>query len=143
IKASSILLLFCLDSMVGSFMGINRIILVGFQLLLLVWLQACLPFSLGDGGKMKPAEAYQLMKDGKAILVDVREEDELKASGIAEGAQWMPLSQFEERSQEWEEFQNSLPKDKKIVFYCHSGGRSGRIAEYLRQEGYDTANAGG
>lgn len=92
---------------------------------------------------MTPAEALQLVKAGKAVLVDVREEDELKESGFAEGALWMPTSEISEDTPKWQEFKAKLPKDKSILLYCRSGNRSGRIAEFLAQDGYQTVNLGG
>ena len=39
---------------------------------------------------------------------------------------------------------NELPVDRDIVVMCHSGGRSGRVAAYLRQSGYTSvANLAG
>jgi rhodanese-related sulfurtransferase len=34
-------------------------------------------------------------------------------------------------------------RDKELIIYCRSGGRSGRAAQLLAAEGYRTANAGG
>lgn len=92
---------------------------------------------------MTPAEAHKLCQDGKAILVDVREEEELRATGLAEGALWMPSSKMDEDEPEWVSFKAALPKDKTIFLYCLMGGRSGRVAEFLKMDGYDAVNIGG
>lgn len=92
---------------------------------------------------MDPREAYELLKQGCCVLVDVREEQELRETGIAEGALWMPMSKIAECHCDWREFKAKLPKNKPIVLYCKSGARSGRIAEFLALEGYVTKNAGG
>jgi rhodanese-related sulfurtransferase len=91
---------------------------------------------------MTPNESKQLLQSGKAILIDVREEEELRATGFAEAALWMPTSKISEDHSDWLAFKAKLPKDKKIILYCRSGNRSGRIAEFLRCEGYDTENMG-
>ena len=83
------------------------------------------------------------VKSGAAVLIDVREEEELRESGIAEGALWMPMSKMGEDDADWTAFKQNLPKDKPIFLYCRSGNRSGRVAEFLRLEGYDTNNLGG
>lgn len=88
-------------------------------------------------------EALELVKSGKAILVDVREEEELKESGLADGALWMPTSEVSEDTPKWQEFKAKLPKDKQVILYCRSGNRSGRMAEFLSQDGYQTVNLGG
>lgn len=92
---------------------------------------------------MEPKESQELLKSGKAIILDVREEEELLISGLAEGAIWMPTSKIAEDHPEWQALKASLPKDKKIIIYCRSGARSGRLAEFLCCEGFDTANMGG
>ena len=92
---------------------------------------------------MDPKEAFGMLQNRLAILVDVREEVELKESGFAEGSQWMPTSKITDNHPDWQAFKQKLPKDKTIVFYCRSGARSGRVAEFLASEGYQTANMGG
>ncbi len=92
---------------------------------------------------MTPKEAKELVDAGKAILIDVREEEELKESGTAEGSLWMPTSKVAEEDPEWENFKARLPKDKKIILFCRSGARSGRLAGFLQCEGFDTENMGG
>lgn len=92
---------------------------------------------------MSPNEAHSLIQAGKALLVDVREEDELRETGIAEGAQWMPLSAMCDDTPEWQAFKAALPRDKQIFLYCKSGGRSGRMAEFLACEGIKAENLGG
>jgi rhodanese-related sulfurtransferase len=81
------------------------------------------------------------VQSGKAILLDVREEEELVAEGMAEGALWMPTSKMD--ADEWRDFKKNLPKEKTIVVYCRSGARSGRVAALLSAEGFLTQNAGG
>lgn len=92
---------------------------------------------------MTPKEAKELVDAGKAILVDVREEEELRESGTAEGSLWMPMSKMADEHPDWERFKASLPKEKKIILFCRSGARSGRLAGILQCEGFDTENLGG
>lgn len=77
---------------------------------------------------------------GEAILVDVRERDEI-GPGIAEPAYWMPLSG--EGGYTWTELSDSLGSDQMALFYCRSGRRSGNIATVLASQGVKTGNAGG
>jgi rhodanese-related sulfurtransferase len=92
---------------------------------------------------MSPMEANKLVQEGKAVLVDVREEPELRETGLAEGALWMPCSKMDEEEPDWKSFKESLPKDRPILLYCRSGNRSGRVAEFLKLDGFDTYNLGG
>ena len=92
---------------------------------------------------MTPQEAQELVKQGKALLIDVREELELQQTGTAEGAVWMPLSAMVDDTDLWRAFKQSLPKDKSLIFFCKLGGRSGRMAEFLGCDGYQTVNLGG
>lgn len=84
-----------------------------------------------------------MMANRLGILVDVREESELRETGIAEGAVWMPTSKIAEDHPDWREFKKSLSKDKIVMLYCRSGNRSGQVADFLAGEGYRTANVGG
>ena len=85
--------------------------------------------------EIDPHEAKQRFQDG-VLHVDVREEDEVRAKRIA-GALVLPLSQFMER------YEEALPKDAPIVASCRSGARSGRVTQFLVEQGYDATNLGG
>ena len=81
--------------------------------------------------EVSPQEAQQQIKNG-ARLIDVREPNEYQEVH-AEGAQLMPLSEFETRYSE-------LPKDQPLVMICRSGARSGRAAQYLLDNGYSNVS---
>jgi rhodanese-related sulfurtransferase len=66
-------------------------------------------------------EMERLLDEESAILVDVREEEEL-ADGMIDGALHWPLSQFED-------YKEQISKTKPTIFYCRSGKRSMRSAE--------------
>lgn len=70
-------------------------------------------------------EAKALLEVGDAVMIDVREQDEWDAARI-EGTTLAPLSQM---PQAWDAL--DLPKDKTIIVQCKSGGRSGRVCEYV------------
>ena len=90
-----------------------------------------------------PAQAAQLVADGKAVLIDVREPAEWLESGVASPAVLLPKSEFDAgRVGEWKDFLAKVG-DKQIITYCRSGKRSGVVAEALAKEGHKVANAGG
>lgn len=71
-----------------------------------------------------------LVKDG-AYLLDVRSPQEYK-EGHIKGATLIPQYELKFR-------RNELPKDKNknIVVYCQSGGRSKKTCSYLKSIGYN------
>jgi rhodanese-related sulfurtransferase len=93
--------------------------------------------------RISAEQAQEEIKTNQAILVDVREEDELLNEGIAEPAVWMPMSQIAAGDPAYQKFLSTLSKDKKVIIYCHAGGRAGRFAAHLTQQGYKAANMGG
>lgn len=92
---------------------------------------------------MEPKAAFALVEKNEAILIDVREEQELKESGIVACALWMPVSKISDNHEDWKKLKASFSKDKQILLYCRSGARSGRITELLCCEGLLAVNVGG
>ncbi len=84
-------------------------------------------------------EAKQLLdqKPGEVRLIDVREPFEIELCRI-EGAEHIPMRQIPEHV-------GALPKDKHLLIHCHHGGRSMRVTQYLRANGYEAVSnvAGG
>ncbi len=68
------------------------------------------------------------------VFVDVREAQELAASGKIEGAVHIPLRDMPRRYEE-------LDKADTIVLYCAAGMRSYNAAMFLRDKGYDGARS--
>jgi rhodanese-related sulfurtransferase len=95
------------------------------------------------GARILPKEAHDAVRSGRAVLVDVREADELADGGCAEGAHWLPTSEIEADSPAARDFVAKLPKEKVIIVYCGAGVRSGRFIERLEREGFQAANLGG
>jgi rhodanese-related sulfurtransferase len=58
------------------------------------------------------------------VLLDVREHDELEIAAV-DGAFHIPMRELPTRLSE-------LAADKPLVVMCHSGGRSGRVVQYLQ-----------
>ncbi|HYZ38367.1 MAG TPA: rhodanese-like domain-containing protein [Pseudonocardiaceae bacterium] len=73
-----------------------------------------------------------------AVLLDVREDDEW-AAGHAPDAVHVPIGQVVARL---DEIADALP-DRPVRVVCRSGGRSARVAAYLRQAGWDAVNVHG
>src|SRR6266542_4160691 len=94
---------------------------------LLAVLVSTLAFALAaDAPKISAGEAAKLVKEGKAVLVDVREPGEWAQSGVAAPAVLLPKSDFDGDQKLWKEF---LEKNqgKQVITYCRGGGRAGTV----------------
>lgn len=82
---------------------------------------------------MKPQQLKERLKSGEdVILIDVREHDEYEQGDKIEESKNIPMGQvFIDAAQ------GKLPKDKKIITICKSGGRCEIIAQKLNSMGYD------
>jgi rhodanese-related sulfurtransferase len=66
----------------------------------------------------------------KFLLLDCREQNEFDTASIPE-AVLLPMSQLVSRVGELEEHRHD-----RIVVHCHHGGRSLRVAGWLREQGF-------
>jgi adenylyltransferase/sulfurtransferase len=73
------------------------------------------------------------------LFLDCREKDEYTTAHI-EGTVLIPMSELVERVSELD-----AHKDQQIIVHCHHGGRSMRVTNWLRQQGFAKATnmAGG
>ena len=69
------------------------------------------------------------------LLVDCREADE-HATAHIEGARLVPMSELAARVGELEEYRQCV-----IAIHCHHGGRSLRVARWLREQGFQHAQS--
>jgi rhodanese-related sulfurtransferase len=74
-----------------------------------------------------PREAATLAANAGALIIDVREADELAICRL-EGARHVPMRQIPEAAAD-------LPRDRPLLILCHHGGRSRRVCEFLRAQG--------
>jgi rhodanese-related sulfurtransferase len=74
---------------------------------------------------------------GEITLLDVREANELLASGKARDALHIPLALIP--LQATDKINKLLP----VAVYCAAGGRAGMAAQALQNLGYDAHNIGG
>lgn len=74
-------------------------------------------------------EVKTLIDNKEAILLDVRNPEELKADGYILGSKNIPLGELEARM-------NELDKDAKYITFCAVGGRSQKAAALLANNGF-------
>ena len=79
---------------------------------------------------VSPEEAKTLL-DGGVQLVDVREPWEYEEAHIA-GCRLIPLGEVPLRFRE-------IDRERPVVVYCKSGGRSAKAVAFLLEQGYDKA----
>jgi rhodanese-related sulfurtransferase len=74
---------------------------------------------------------------GAVVLIDVREPHEVELCRIT-GATLIPMRQIPEQVA-------TLPRDKHLLIHCHHGGRSLRVTQFLRANGFTAVSnvAGG
>jgi len=90
-------------------------------------------------------EAEALMKDGGALVVDVRDAPELQAAGKVPGAVHVPRGMLEFRADPDSPYHDkAFDRDRTVILYCASGGRSALAGKTLQDLGYrDVRNLGG
>lgn len=67
------------------------------------------------------------------VLIDCREPSEWDTARI-EKAVLMPMSQWQEQSEKLVDFEG-----QHLVVHCHHGGRSLRVTQWLRENGFPEA----
>ncbi len=95
---------------------------------------------LSFAGQVTPPEAWQLVQDGAATLVDVRSAEERKFVGAVPDTvhvAWMTGLSLNRNPRFVKEFENKI-KDKGnvVVLLCRSGKRSAAAAEALTNSGF-------
>jgi len=75
-----------------------------------------------------PSAAQKLAQEQGAVWIDVRTAQEV-ASGMIPGATWIPMDQIETRLAE-------IPRDRALLVYCASGGRSAGVCQFLATQGF-------
>ena len=82
-----------------------------------------------------PPERVAELTAGDAELIDVRREEEWEAGRIA-GARHVEMNQLTASAE-------AIPRDRPVIFYCRSGGRSAMAADAFREAGYDAHHLAG
>ncbi len=84
------------------------------------------------------ADVQSKLLASEIVLIDCREESEWEAAKIA-GAKLFPMSRWAEVVEELGQYAG-----QHIVVHCHHGGRSLRVVQWMRENGFpDTQNMTG
>ncbi len=95
--------------------------------------------------KLQPNQVREMMGRPDVVVIDVRDAPELQQSGKIRGAVHIPRGMLEFRADAATPYHNAaLQKDRTVVLYCASGGRSALAGKTLQEMGYQNVfNAGG
>lgn len=87
---------------------------------------------------INPEYAYEAIIKGNAVIIDVREEDEIYLESIPlDNVLYHPMSKIMERLK-------YISKEQNIIIVCPGGIRSTKVANLLNQQGYpNVANLDG
>jgi rhodanese-related sulfurtransferase len=84
---------------------------------------------------LAPERAAELLREGRAQLLDVREPYEHEAGRI-EGARRVDLDRLAEEAPQ-------LDRERPVLFYCRVGSRSAMATQAFRAAGFDAYNISG
>src|SRR5215467_6288695 len=87
--------------------------------------------------RITPAQAKEMMAKGNTLVVDVRDAPEVEKSGKVAGAVHVSRGMLEFRADaEGPYHDKNFTKDKVLIVYCASGGRSALAGKVLKEMGY-------
>jgi rhodanese-related sulfurtransferase len=95
--------------------------------------------------KITPAQAREMISKGNTLVVDVRDAPEVEKSGKIAGAINVSRGMLEFRADPESPYHDkNFSRDKTLILYCASGGRSALSGKVLKDMGYtEVYNVGG
>lgn len=95
--------------------------------------------------RITPQEMLALMAQEDALLLDVRDPHEVAATGKIKGAKNISRGMLEFRADPATPYHDpDIRRDRALVLYCASGGRSALACKTLQEMGYERVhNLGG
>jgi len=88
--------------------------------------------------RISPAQARVIMSQGNTLVVDVRERNEVQRTGVVAGAVHVSRGMLEFRADpESPSHDPVFAKEKALILYCASGGRSALSGMVLKELGYE------
>lgn len=95
--------------------------------------------------RITPAQAQEKIAAGNTLVLDVRDAPEVEKSGKVAGSLHVSRGMLEFRADPASPYHDkNFAKDKTIILYCASGGRSALSAKVLKDMGYGQVfNLGG
>lgn len=95
------------------------------------------PYSMAD---IDPVVAYTIVEEGRGVLIDSREKEEL-GNGMIEGAHWIPVSALSNKSV-IERLKNLREQQIKLFVYGNAHHSAGKLHDILLQNKIEAADLG-
>jgi rhodanese-related sulfurtransferase len=98
--------------------------------------------TLGYAGRVPPLEAWALVQNGIAVLLDVRSGEERKFVGHVPGSlhvAWATGTALTRNPRFVRELEAKVRKDQVVLLLCRSGKRSALAAEAATKAGFASA----
>jgi rhodanese-related sulfurtransferase len=94
--------------------------------------------------KICPQAASAMIATGNLLVIDVRDTLELQNTGMIQGAKHVARGMIEFRADPESPYHDkAFDREKTVLVYCASGGRSALVAKTLQDMGYkDVRNLG-
>lgn len=87
--------------------------------------------------RISSAQAQAMVSSGHAIVVDVRDAPEVEKSGKVAGALHVSRGMLEFRADPDSPYHDkNFRRDRPVILYCASGGRSALSGKVLKDMGY-------
>ena len=87
--------------------------------------------------RVTPAKAQEMLSKGNALVVDVRDASEVQISGKIAGAVNVSRGMLEFRADPESPYHDArFDRNKTVILYCASGGRSALSGKVLKEMGY-------
>jgi rhodanese-related sulfurtransferase len=87
--------------------------------------------------KITPAQARDMIGQGNTLVVDVRDPTEVANTGKIAGAANVSRGMLEFRADPESPYHDkAFARDKTVILYCASGGRSALAGKVLKDMGY-------
>jgi rhodanese-related sulfurtransferase len=88
--------------------------------------------------RITPAQAREMIAKGNTLVVDVRDGLEVQASGKVAGAVHVSRGMLDFRADpDLPSHDKNFAKEKNVIVYCASGGRSALSGKLLKDLGYE------
>jgi rhodanese-related sulfurtransferase len=114
----------------SDFFTNNIILFAALGIIIALILRMEIKRAMSGTTTVTPAQAVQLINKEDALILDIREDNEL-AQGSIRGAKHYALSVLKQRINELKQY-----ADKPVIAYCKLGNRSNEACNILRQNNF-------
>jgi rhodanese-related sulfurtransferase len=114
----------------SDFFTNNIVLFAALGIIIALILRMEIKRALSGTQTVTPAQAVQLINKEDALILDIREDNEL-AQGSIRGSKHYALSVLKQRLDELKQY-----ADKPVIAYCKMGNRSNEACNILRQNNF-------